>query len=307
MLNIDRRAARPVVDQLVDQLRYQIATGRFRVDDTLPSTRALADQLDISFHTVRKAYRRLVEEGILESHAGRGYTVQDRAPLSKSERMERGARVMHRTLQRLIGLGLSDEEMDALLQEQLAALEHAGMARKLLVAGPHLEINELCARQISTTLQQPVRAVRLDDLPQHADADFVFTFYPSLQDALHAVPRADTLGMSTHLPAPLLERVARCTNRDTIGLLARDRSTIGPLSQTLRTESGFSGQVIAASLDDRVDHVDSFVDQLDLLLFTPLIERRLRSRLTGEAPDHHAIRPVVSTDSLQALTDAVPA
>jgi len=306
MLDINRDDARPVRVQLVEQLRYHIASGQFGVNDTLPSTRALGEQLGVSFHTVRKAYRVLVEEGLLEAHAGRGYTVQERTPFSKSERMERGASIVNDTLQRLIGLGLSDGEIDALVQEQLALLDHAHAPRKLLMAGPHAELNELCATQISATLQQPVRAVRLSLLDAHADADFVFAPYPVLHDALHAVPRADTLGVGTHLSAALLERVARCTDRDTIGLLTRDQETIAPLSKALRAQTGFPGQVIAASLDQGSEHVDGFVDQVDLLLFTPLIRRRLRSRFKDRKLEHAEITLVVSEDALQALSRAVP-
>jgi GntR family transcriptional regulator len=306
MLDIDRDASRSVRDQLVEQLRYQIARGHFRVNDTLPSTRALGEQLGLSFHTVRKAYRVLVDEGLLESHAGRGYTVKERTPFSKSERMERGADAMHDALQRLIGLGLSDGEINALVQEQLALLDHAGTPRKLLMAGPCAELNELCARQISSSLQQPVRAVRLSDLSAHADADFVFTPYPMLSQAMQAVPRADTLGIGTHLPAAVLERVARCTDHDSVGLLTQAPETIGPLSKQLRDQTAFAGQVIAASLDQRAEHMDSFVDQLDLLLFTPLVRRRVRARLSDGAPPCMEIAPVVSKDALSALQQAVP-
>lgn len=306
MLDIDRDASRSVRDQLVEQLRYQIARGHFRVNDTLPSTRALGEQLNLSFHTVRKAYRVLVDEGVLASHAGRGYTVKERTPFSKSERVERGATVVHSALQRLIGLGMSDGEITALVQEQLALLDHADAPRKLLVSGLCSELGALCARQISRALQQPVRAVPLDDLANHADADFLFVPYPRLNETMQAVPRADTFGIGTHLPAPLLERVARCTDADTVGLLTRDAETIGPLSRQLRDQTAFAGQFIAASIDQRAEHVDSFIDQLDILLVTPLIRRRVRSRLGEDAPSCVEIAPVVSQDALDALVQAVP-
>ena len=115
-LQIDRDANMPVREQLINQLRYLIASGHYKVNETLPSTRTLGDQLDISFHTVRKAYQELEDEGLLSSRVGSGYRVEERTPLAKSERMERGAKVVNDTLQQLVGLGLSDAEIESLFQ-----------------------------------------------------------------------------------------------------------------------------------------------------------------------------------------------
>lgn len=40
-----------------------IATKQFQVGEMLPSTRELGQQLEASFHTVRKAYHILEDEG----------------------------------------------------------------------------------------------------------------------------------------------------------------------------------------------------------------------------------------------------
>ena len=41
-----------------------IATKQFQVGELLPSTRELGRQLEVSFHTVRKAYGHLEDEGL---------------------------------------------------------------------------------------------------------------------------------------------------------------------------------------------------------------------------------------------------
>ena len=52
-ITIRRTSKTPVHEQLVEQLRYLIASGHYQIDQPLPSTRVLAKQLSISFHTVR--------------------------------------------------------------------------------------------------------------------------------------------------------------------------------------------------------------------------------------------------------------
>ena len=45
MLTIDRSASASVFEQLLEQLRYEIVSGRWQVDEQLPSTRVLAEPL----------------------------------------------------------------------------------------------------------------------------------------------------------------------------------------------------------------------------------------------------------------------
>ena len=85
MIKIDRKAGTSVTEQVVEQLRYLIASSYYKMNETLPPTRKLAEQVGISFHTVRKAYQLLVDEDILEVQQGSGYRVTARTPLSNEE------------------------------------------------------------------------------------------------------------------------------------------------------------------------------------------------------------------------------
>lgn len=306
-LQIDHDANLPVREQLINQLRYLIACGHFNVNETLPSTRSLGDQLDISFHTVRKAYQELEEEGLLSSRVGSGYTVEERSPLAKSERMERGAKVVNDTLQQLIGLGLSDAEIESLFQEQATLLDHAGLERKLITVGPHDELNRMYADQLGRALQKTVLPVPLSQMERHKDADFAFSPYPYLAEVLETLSRTDTMGFSTYLPSKVLESVARLRDHETLGLVTRYRDTIPPLSEDLRTDTAYDGQVLAASIDQETEHLKGFVEETDLLLATPASQRRLRPYLDESIHAFEELTVLVSQDAIDAIADAVPA
>jgi len=305
VLSIDRSASSSVREQLIEQLRYLIASGHFQVNETLPSTRKLADRIGISFHTVRKAYQALQDEGLINAQAGRGYTVLDRTPLEKSERMERGAEVVHDTLQALIGLGLDDAEIEYLFHEQSNLLEHSRLDRKLLVAHPVPELGTLCAEEIGRALQRTVNAVSLDHVRNHQDADYIFTPFEHLKEMMQTVPRADTMGFVSHLPAELLERIARLRPDDTISLLTRTPETIQPVTAMLREQAGFNGQMLAAAVEQGTEHLASFLDESDLVLYTPESRRRVRPKIKEDL-SHGTVRLVVSPDSLDAIRNSVP-
>lgn len=306
-IQIEHDSRTPIREQLINQLRYLIACGHFNVNDTLPSTRALADQVDVSFHTVRKAYQELEDEGLLRSKVGSGYTVEERTPLAKSERMERGANVVNDTLQQLVGLGLNDAEIESLFQEQATLLDHAGLDRKLISVGPQEEINRMAAEQLGKALQQTVLPVSLAHVARHEDADFAFTPFEYLSEVLKTIPRADTLGFGTHLPSSVLENVARLRDHETLGLVARYQDTIPPLTDEIRRHTAFDGQVVAASIDQGTKHLRGFVNETDLLVATPASRRRLRPYLDDSIHEYMEIRVLVSQDSVEAIRKAVPA
>src|SRR4051794_5767268 len=62
----------PLYQQLFAHLQAAILTGRLPGGQRLPSTRALADELQISRNTVLNAYEQLTSEGYLKSGQGSG-------------------------------------------------------------------------------------------------------------------------------------------------------------------------------------------------------------------------------------------
>ena len=58
---------RDVYERLADDLRTDIASGRYQPGDRLPSTLELMERTGVANLTVRGAYRVLVEEGLVES------------------------------------------------------------------------------------------------------------------------------------------------------------------------------------------------------------------------------------------------
>ncbi|MEM7173331.1 MAG: PLP-dependent aminotransferase family protein [Pseudomonadota bacterium] len=79
-LTLDRADPGSLQDQLYDQLRELILSGRLAVGARLPSTRALARELACSRNTTVNAYDRLFAEGYLESQAGSGTYVSGVLP-----------------------------------------------------------------------------------------------------------------------------------------------------------------------------------------------------------------------------------
>lgn len=78
-VELDLRAHVPIYRQISDQLRNQIEAGELAAGDQLPTIRQMADELQVNFNTIARAYRALDEEGWISTQHGRGTFVLDAA------------------------------------------------------------------------------------------------------------------------------------------------------------------------------------------------------------------------------------
>ena len=85
LILIDPNSGIPTYRQIVEQVRFQIVSGRLAVGSELPSTRALAQQLGINPMTVSKAFGLLEADGLIVHRPGLPLTI---APLA-GETVER--------------------------------------------------------------------------------------------------------------------------------------------------------------------------------------------------------------------------
>ena len=70
--HIDNASNRAAYQQIIDQVKRDIALGRLLKEEKLPTVRQLAIQLAINPNTIAKSYRLLEREGIIVTKPGSG-------------------------------------------------------------------------------------------------------------------------------------------------------------------------------------------------------------------------------------------
>lgn len=85
-LIISNASGKPIYEQITDQIKGEIMSGRLKAGDALPSMRLLAKELRISVITTKRAYEELEREGFLTTVPGKGCFVaaQDRELLREA-------------------------------------------------------------------------------------------------------------------------------------------------------------------------------------------------------------------------------
>ena len=73
---VNIRSSVSVYEQIENQVKFAIASGRLKGTDQLPSIKELGDRLGINFNTVAKAYRDLEVMGLIYTRRGMGCFIQ---------------------------------------------------------------------------------------------------------------------------------------------------------------------------------------------------------------------------------------
>ena len=79
-LIISNASGKPIYEQITDQIKGEIMSGRLEAGDALPSMRLLAKELRISVITTKRAYEELEREGFLTTVPGKGCFVAPQNP-----------------------------------------------------------------------------------------------------------------------------------------------------------------------------------------------------------------------------------
>ncbi|MBX3444840.1 MAG: GntR family transcriptional regulator [Planctomyces sp.] len=88
-LHISANDGVPIYLQIVNQVKYLVASRRLAAGDELPAIRVLAERLVVNPNTVARAYRELEAEGVVEKRRTAGTYVADHgSPLARRERLK---------------------------------------------------------------------------------------------------------------------------------------------------------------------------------------------------------------------------
>ncbi|ABR50795.1 putative transcriptional regulator, GntR family [Alkaliphilus metalliredigens QYMF] len=71
-ITINKKSDMSIIQQMYSQIRDMILSGKLKEENKLPSTRALAQELNVSRNVVIEAYDQLMSEGYIQSHEGSG-------------------------------------------------------------------------------------------------------------------------------------------------------------------------------------------------------------------------------------------
>ena len=113
----------PIYRQIVNQVRYMVASGLLQPGDEVAPVRVLALQLKITPNTVVKAYDELEAAGILYKRRGAGTYISDiKSPLANHEKNQIIGQRLDALFAEAHQLNISSEKLSALFNKHMAAV-----------------------------------------------------------------------------------------------------------------------------------------------------------------------------------------
>jgi GntR family transcriptional regulator len=114
----------PIYRQIVNQVKYLVASGLLEPGEELPPIRTLALQLKVTPNTIVKAYDELEGSGVVHKRQGSGTFVSDERP--KLARLER-RRIIEQRIDALLAeahqLNFSADDILRMVRERKAAMD----------------------------------------------------------------------------------------------------------------------------------------------------------------------------------------
>ena len=125
LIVVDPHSGVPVYRQLMDQIKFHIASGMLGPGDELPSTRTLSAELGVNPMTISKAYSFLEKEDVIERRPGRPLIVKPADPADLDDRrMEQVKQSLAGSVTVVKQLGVASEDAVKLFEELLADTTH---------------------------------------------------------------------------------------------------------------------------------------------------------------------------------------
>ena len=114
----------PIYLQIVNQVKYLVASGRLAPGEELPPIRVLAENLLVNPNTVARAYRELEVAGVVTKRRTAGTYVSDNgSPLARRERLKIVTERADALLAEARQMDITTEELIRLLRQRDEAMQ----------------------------------------------------------------------------------------------------------------------------------------------------------------------------------------
>ena len=125
LIVVDPHSGVPVYRQLMDQIRFHIASGLLKPGDELPSTRSLSAELGVNPMTISKAYSYLERDEIVERRPGRPLVVKEQTSgFARARKLDQLAKGLEPVATMIRQMGITREDALKIFADLLPIEEH---------------------------------------------------------------------------------------------------------------------------------------------------------------------------------------
>ena len=118
-MEIDFNAARPIYEQVIEEIKKEIVRGEINPGEKLPSQRQMAKNIDVNPNTVQRAYREMEARDLVETKRGRGTFIKDDDKVIIEIKKEMAEHAVENYIEQMESLGFNKEEIFKKLEDKI--------------------------------------------------------------------------------------------------------------------------------------------------------------------------------------------
>ncbi len=118
-MEIDFNAARPIYEQVIEEIKKEIVRGEINPGEKLPSQRQMAKNIDVNPNTVQRAYREMEARDLVETKRGRGTFIKDDDKVITEIKKEMAEHAVENYIEQMESLGFNTEEIFKKLKDKI--------------------------------------------------------------------------------------------------------------------------------------------------------------------------------------------
>lgn len=123
LFDVDHNSSKPVYLQLIDQIKFAVASERLRAGDRLPAIRDLAVDLRINRNTIARVYSELEREGLLYTRVGQGCFISDRgSSLRRAEQRKQIVSRLDEVIAQARLFAIPKDQLSGIFEQRLEAV-----------------------------------------------------------------------------------------------------------------------------------------------------------------------------------------
>lgn len=117
-MEINFDASKPIYEQVIDEIKKQIARGDIEPGDKLPSQRKLAKEIQVNPNTIQRAYREMERLDLVETKRGRGTFIKDDDKVIKEINNQMAHEAVQKFINEMVSIGFDKKEIIGLLKRE---------------------------------------------------------------------------------------------------------------------------------------------------------------------------------------------
>lgn len=122
-MKVNFDAAKPIYEQIIDQVKKMIVRGELNPGDKLPSQRDMAKMIEVNPNTIQRAYREMELLSLVETKRGKGTFVKEDESMYYEIKDEMARDAASKFIQEMISLGYTRKEILEWIKKEAQTLK----------------------------------------------------------------------------------------------------------------------------------------------------------------------------------------